>query len=307
MKFVLYYASPLLFLCTLFQKTFCIPVEENLEKRINPHTELYRLCHDEQSEDFNTISTSDDEPYDHMQMWWETEENRAIATTYGDLLLSVQTNVGGWLCGIQNPLWIKMDRQSHSAEELYQKLWVHGCRESLEDKLKDWKAVLGGIHGAPELEIYGVQAFALMLSTKKPNGYKARSVIIPDLKKILGIKYIPLMGWPVLQQSSRQSSVLSGFVVVQEPVQRSDELGNYAIMKIYATGTGPSEYGNRQNPFWGTHPAIEMMMYDGFLRNDCQDRWIFQKAKRLDNNGDIFPDAMGQKDLKDPYTFLDTN
>lgn len=311
MRLVLY-ASCLFFYCTLFHQALSLSLERKLEKRIDKNTALFKLA---ESGGFRTITAAEGS-YEDNAMFWAKDEDRLISLSQNDLVFSVQSNVGAWICTIHGPTWLKMhsagllpDEPSEPAKKLYQELWVNGCRQSLLDKLALWSRVLqntDNYHEGTPFKVFGAQVFAMALSNKKPAGHKVRRKILSDLKDILQFQYIPMMGWPAFYQADGTV----GFVVVQEPVQWSVEEGYYAIVKIYSTGTGPgnfkkdkktgSDVVNNRRPGWGTHPAIEMKLQGGTSIDDCEDLWIFRSSARLDKNGDMFPDAT-EYDPVNPY------
>lgn len=304
------YISRFAFLCALFDGTTCHPLEQKFEKRIDKTTELYALSHNWKAEFYwNILTATDHDPtmYDDYIISWEKYENRLIARSTGDLLLSVQTSVGSWLCAIQADIWPTIYGEGDHEKMLRAKVWVDGCKGSLMNQIYAWKKTVHDtfhLHGGTaSYKVYGAQVFALSSTSGAPLGINTRSLIIPQFKELLGsnIDYVPLMGWPQMK-NNKQTEV--GFVVVQEPTKWSPEDGHSAIVKIYSTGTGPDETGidgvDSQRPYWGTYPAIEMKLSNGVPIDDCGQTFIFRGVQRLDEYGRIYPDAE-ETHPKNPY------
>lgn len=295
----------LLFLWALCHKAICHSLDGKLEKRIRENTRLWELSHDREATDlYHVITASDRDPYDDVKSEWEKDGTRLIALSTNDLVLSVQTNAGAWLCAMQSGKWVKMGSKTEEGTRLLRELWTDGCEESLKATLDHWKKILSkeGI----QVKIFQAQVFALGLTSPPftPLGFKARQSIVPGFKRILGLHpqtFIPLMGWPQAAYVSRTAE--AGFVLVQnsvretvqDPVQENAQKVYETTFQIYATGTGPAESGTRRHPSWGTRPALEIKLQAGFAINrGCEDIFIFQESTVLRKS------PFAESEAKDP-------
>lgn len=290
------YTSCLLFLYSLFQEAICYALPGRIEKRIDDSTKLYELSHDELAKTLDTI-TAPAGGYEDHDMFWGEEEDRLIALSRGDLLVSVQSTVGAWFCAMHVTTWARIS----SSHEIYDSLWGQGCRQRLNEKIDYWKKILKNTehnHGGIPLKFFEVQLFALAGTRGDPNGHRARTLIVHEMKQILGVDFISLLGWP-----ARTSDV--GLVVVQRPLDRNDFS---AMVDIYSTGSGPEYFLDPTGttavdpafPRWGTTPAISMKLQGGVTLDDCQVIWGFPNAQRMDLNRNMFPDA-SERAPKNPY------
>lgn len=298
---LLWSISCLLILSMLFSKTIGYTTKDILDKRIEQSTDLWHLTTDAlamQMQNNGDILGSKNEPWSDDSMYWALGEQRLISVSEGDFAVSMQSNMGAWLCVIEKSRWALINRGGEVNDRIYKQVWDEGCGKSLQSTMAKWQAELSKFELAdfPGLRIFAAQVVAFGKSTKEnvPTGYDARLRLVPYLKGVLGLDQIPLLGWP----ARTTTTTTVGFVVEQEAPQWSEENGYQCTVKIYSTGTGPKFGAKKNSPGWGTRPAITITLYSGLTWGDCGTQVIYYHAETRDDA--TFPSATA-KDPANPY------
>ncbi|KAJ5591673.1 uncharacterized protein N7459_002042 [Penicillium hispanicum] len=256
------------------------------------------------------LTGSNTKPWAYDVLSWGHSPQRLIAESYGDFAVAVETNVGAWLCVIEESKFAETSVRDGLNQEAYDAVWTNGCLQSLKDTLRYWNQKVQDL----ELENYqlhtvGVQVDCFGVRTGRgqvrgnvPVGYAARQRLVPELEQLLQVTGIPLLGWPVLKNKQKMVS----FVIEQkQPTSFLD--GGFpfrrTVVNVYGTGTGPSDDATKRNPEWGASPAVTINLSYGVPEN-CGDSLIYIYGEKKDAID--YPSADAQQP-QSPYAFIDVN
>lgn len=267
----------------------CSPVTHILEKRsprsIIKDTPLFQLTHPPEAEieDYRaTVLTPKTMTWSSSSVYWGSNDRSLATLGSGNFALSVQSNVGGWMCDVDSKLGNNVLTKDSPG---YGPFWTEACQKDLIEKLKEWENVLQKAAQGQEkpipLRIVGAQAFALSIKGA-PIGPSYRPLIIPEMMGILekstshprevDIDQISLLGWPARKSPNSEF----GFAIVQKDFSRS---GGSSVIEIYSSGSGAKSPHLKNNPHYGYHAAITIEMTGGIEMQNCQaedwDYWLF--------------------------------